>query len=142
MTTQKPMTKHSLIRKIYLYVATLIGLSVFLIGAGNLIDLGLKTYIFTQAEQEDAYYLKRPMVEESLYSKIGNEDIQKLELTESEQKLLKQSLQDYDQWVQDGKNLDPLKSTHQRRAANGIAMVLIGLPMYLAHLMIIRKEKQ
>lgn len=137
-----PATKGSMIRRIYLYVAALIGLSVFLIGAGNLIDLVLKTYVFTQAEQEDAYYMKRPPVDESIYAKIGDSDVEKLELTETEKIMLKQSLKDYQQWEQDGKNIDPLTSRRHRRAANGIAMVLVGIPMYIAHLMIIRKEKQ
>ena len=46
------MEKHSLIRTIYLYTFSLIGLVLIIIASVNMINLGLKTFIFTEADQE------------------------------------------------------------------------------------------
>lgn len=47
------MNKYPLIRKIYLYLFALIGLVLITIGSVQLINLGLKVYVFTKA---DNYY--------------------------------------------------------------------------------------
>ena len=45
----------SLIRKIYLYLFSLIGLVLVVIGCVQLVNLGLKAYVFTAADQYYTY---------------------------------------------------------------------------------------
>ena len=45
----------TLIRKIYLYLFSLIGLVLVVIGCVQLVNLGLKAYIFTAADQYYSY---------------------------------------------------------------------------------------
>ena len=52
--------KMSLIRKIYLYLFSLIGLVLVVIGCVELVNLGLKAYIFTAADQYYSYPVAAP----------------------------------------------------------------------------------
>jgi len=49
------MEKHSLIRTIYLYLFTCLGLALLTIGGVRFLDMGLKAFVFTKAEQEQRY---------------------------------------------------------------------------------------
>ena len=55
------MQKYSWIRKVYLYTFALVGLVLIVIGAVQLIGLGLKTYIFTKADIYYQYPMSRPI---------------------------------------------------------------------------------
>lgn len=136
------MTKFGLIRSIYLYLAALSGLAVFAIGVGNLIDLGLKTYVFTAADEEQQYYLERPMTPAIVEGKFTDQTIDTTNLSAEEQAILKQSIADYKQWKEKEATLDPIKSQRHQRAAFSITMMLVGAPLYLAHWYVIKKEKE
>ena len=49
------MGKHSLIRTIYLYLFACLGLVLLTIGSVRFLDMGLKAFVFTKAEQEQRY---------------------------------------------------------------------------------------
>ena len=51
----------SLIRKIYLYLFSLIGLVLVVIGCVELVNLGLKAYVFTSADQYYSYPVAAPV---------------------------------------------------------------------------------
>ena len=70
--------KYPLIRKIYLYVVSFIGLLLIVIGLVRLLDLGLKVYVFKHAD----YYGIYP----SYTSKEGTAP----ELTEKEKEQMRQ----------------------------------------------------
>ena len=56
----KYMEKHSLIRTIYLYLFACLGLVLLTIGGVRFLDMGLKAFVFTKAEQEQRYDVKSP----------------------------------------------------------------------------------
>jgi len=105
------MEKSSLIRTIYLYTFSLIGLVLIVMASVNLISLGLKTFIFTEADQ-DYYARPAPLPEEGAGESTVEEP-----------------------------KIDYLKSQRQRELAQSIAMLLVGIPLYLYHWRVIKKEK-
>ena len=53
--------KYHLIRKIYLYTFSLVGLVLVVIGGVRLVGLGLKAFVFTKADVYYEYPMARPM---------------------------------------------------------------------------------
>ena len=131
--------KHSLIRTIYLYLFALVGLALLITGAVRFLDMGLKMFIFTKAEDpekiQNMYYSGSPI------STVRLEKYQESEeLTENEITNLKNWLADYEKWQEEEKKIDYVASNRQREASSNLAMLLVGLPLYLYHWRIIRKE--
>lgn len=130
------MEKNSLIKSIYLYTFSLLGLVLIVIGGVNFIDMALKAYVFTQAEQ-DSYY-RAPSVPynlELVESLKENES-----LTEEERAVVQRWISDYERWEEENKDVDPLTSRRHERASKNLALILIGIPLYLYHWGLIRKE--
>jgi len=137
------MEKYPLIRKIYLYLFTLVGLSLMVIGGVKLVDLGLKMTIFKQADLDRYSYQKMPSCSVLPLEKINSVasgESSTLQLTEEEKSQMKRWLQDYKTWEEEQKNIDPLNAQRQRDASNSIAMMIVGLPLYLYHWRVIKKE--
>ena len=104
--------KKSWVRTVYLYTFSLIGLILIIIASVSLLNLGLKTVIFTDAD-EDFYYPRAPMIEGENATK---EDF---EINEGYQ-----------------------RSQKQRELAQTIAMLIVGIPLYLFHWRTIKKENK
>lgn len=49
------LTKNPLIRTIYLYLFSLVGMFMLLFGAAQFVDVGLRTWVFTDADNRDYY---------------------------------------------------------------------------------------
>ncbi|MDO8424630.1 MAG: hypothetical protein Q7S70_01675 [bacterium] len=145
--------KNPLVRAIYLYLFTIIGLVLVSIGAVRLANLGLKMFIFTQADQQINYGLRpstpviavkpngQEVTEEDLISAVQKcQD--KCELTEAQKTQLDSWMQDYKKWQEgEGKQqIDYRNQQRQQDASGAIAFILVGLPMYLYHWGIIRRE--
>lgn len=118
------MNKYPLIRKIYLYLFALIGLVLITIGCVRLVGLGLKTYIFTKADIYIEYPMARPI-------KVAPVEIGK-ETVEMEQPT-KEELEEYQNKQQ--------TANRQREAAESLAFIIVGLPLYLYHWKTIKKDK-
>lgn len=110
------------LRKIYLYIFSTVGLVLTIIGAVQLTDLALKIFVFKKADQVIFYPRPKSIVIPEGGVKDGTEQID-----EAAQKK-------YDE--------DQRDSNRQREAANAIAFILIGAPVYLYHWRIVRKEGQ
>lgn len=142
------MQRHPLIRTIYLYIFALLGLVLITIGTVNFVQMGLKTYVFTKAEQDRALYDKRPVAMPIAPEKIAKIDEngepieakQTVELTESEQKAINNWIEDYNEWKEKSEKIDSVIAKRHEDAANNLALILIGLPLYLYHWRIIKKE--
>lgn len=142
------MQRHPLIRTIYLYIFALLGLVLITIGTVNFVQMGLKTYVFTKAEQDRALYNKRPVAIPITPEKIAKIDEngepieakQTVELTESEQKAINNWIEDYNEWKEKSEKIDSVIAKRHEDAANNLALILIGLPLYLYHWRIIKKE--
>jgi len=130
--------QHSLVRTIYLYLFTLIGLMLLTIGGVRFVDMGLKTFIFTKAEEEQSLLYRQPPL---LYSIEKVEEFQDKEsLSEEEKTAIKQWLADYKDWQERSLKINYIDSRRQRDASSNLAMILVGLPLYLYHWGIIKRE--
>lgn len=118
------MNKYPLIRKIYLYLFALIGLVLIIIGCVRLVGLALKTYIFTKADIYYEYPAPRPL-------KIAPIEEGK---TEEFQQPSKEEIEEYQNKQQ--------ASNRQREAAESLAFIIVGLPLYLYHWSLIKKDKK
>lgn len=101
------------IRTLYLYLFSFVGLLIVVFGSISLIDLGIKTFIFPDADRYDIYYESQPKME-------GVEQPTKEEL---EARQAKESTRQ-----------------KQRQLSNSIAMILVGTPLYLYHWRTLQKE--
>lgn len=117
------MSKHPLIKKIYLYLFSLLGLTLITIGSMRLLTLGLKVYVFTKA---DVYY-EYPQAPQIAKEMVG-EGTTSTSLTPSREQI-------------DEFNKNQRTSNRQRDAAESLAMIIVGLPLYLYHWSVIKKEK-
>ncbi|MFA6534084.1 MAG: hypothetical protein WCT37_02820 [Patescibacteria group bacterium] len=135
------MEKNHLIRTIYLYLFSLVGLVLLVIGGVGLVNLGLKTYIFTAAYSDQYYGRTVPMPAVTEKAVLDSQTSgKKVEVTAAEQQQLEYWLVDYKNWQETDSKVDYAKAQRQRDAANDIAMIIIGLPLYLIHWSIIKKE--
>jgi len=100
------------IRLLYLYLFSFVGLLITIIGGIQLIDLGLKTYVFKVSEYT---YYSDPMIEEK--TKISAEEMEK-------------------------RNKQEQSNQQKRQLSTSLSMILIGVPLYLYHWKTIKKENK
>jgi uncharacterized membrane protein YccF (DUF307 family) len=89
-----------------------VGLLITIIGSIQIVDLGLKNYVFRVSEY--AYYVD-PVVSEK--QTISPEEMEK-------------------------RNKEEQTNQRKRQLSNSIAMILVGVPVYLYHWKTIKKEQK
>ena len=107
------------IRLLYLYLFSFIGLLISVIGAIQLVDLGIKVYVFKGADRYDY------PIPTKIYPPDGQEVVY------SDQEIEQQKKQ---------QEVETLKQ-RQRQASTALAMLFVGLPLYRYHWSLIKKEK-
>ena len=121
------------LKAIYLYIFSLVGLVLLIIGGVRLLDMGLKAFVFRQAEEQRRVDYLRP----SLYSPVdllkkvqekGGE-----ELSAEEKKAITSIIESYRIWEKQRDKIDPLTSSRHREASVSLALILVGLPLYIYH---------
>jgi hypothetical protein len=112
----------TLIRKIYLYLFSLVGLVLVVIGCVNLINLALKAYVFTAADQYYAY----PTVVPTPADKNATAAVPAAP-SDAQMKAY-QDMQ--------------TKSSRESTAANALAMIIVGIPLYYYHWRVIQKDRK
>ncbi|MDD3399937.1 MAG: hypothetical protein WC919_07055 [Candidatus Paceibacterota bacterium] len=135
--------KHSLVRTIYLYLFTIIGLSLVVIGTVRFLDMGLKAFVFTGADEperiQQRYY--QGYLPSAVEKIATPEDVDGVEgLTDDEKESLKNFIKNYEEWREEGAKIDYVSSRRQRDASINLSLLLVGLPLYLYHWRIIRRE--
>ena len=115
-------SKYHLIRKIYLYTFSLVGLVLVVIGGVRLVGLGLKAFVFTKADVYYEYPMARPVKVPALEGKAEEFQQPSKEEVEAHQR-------------------DQRTANRQREAAESLAMIIVGLPLYLYHWRMVKKEK-
>lgn len=133
-----------IIRTIYLYLFAVLGLILIVIATVDFLDMALKTYIFTEADNNAYQYEKQPRAIPLSLSKVTLEENatapKDITLTQEQINEVENWLIDYKAWKEAQKDYDPLRSSRQRDAARNIAMLLVGIPLYAYHWGIIKKE--
>ena len=141
------MEKTSVIRTVYLYLFALVGLTLIVIGAVGFLQMGLKMYVFTQADQ-DQYLrhvrpptlpVKAPQITET---ENGEPTTAKgtVELSEEQKTAINNWIEDYKKWQEEKEKTDPITSDRHQDASRYLALILIGAPLYAYHWRIIRKS--
>lgn len=120
------MSKYSWIRKVYLYTFALVGLVLIVIGAVRLIGLALKAYIFTKADIYYQYPAARPIKPAPPDAAVNSE---KTEFQEPS----KEEVEEYES--------NQRSANRQREAAESLAFIVVGLPLYLYHWRAVQKDK-
>ncbi|MFA6410394.1 MAG: hypothetical protein WCW26_02345 [Candidatus Buchananbacteria bacterium] len=144
------MKNHPLIRTIYLYLFALIGLAMVTVGAAKGVDLGLKVWVFTQAEADLNYnkYMMPPALTVATETKNVEElkaCADKCELTADQKKALENWTADYKNWQDQQTQLskvDYKTQSQQREAASALSLIIVGLPLWLYHWTVIKKDQK
>lgn len=138
--------KNPIIRTIYLYLFALTGLALLAIGVYRFLDLGLRTWVFTKAEQENIH-IARPISisldPEFTKMKSIQECSEKCELTKAQITAIDDWMEDYNEWKELDKELQEIDYRVQQRhraAASALALLIVGLPLYLFHWSLIKKD--
>ena len=141
------MKHYPLIRTIYLYLFTLVGLALLIIGGVRFVEMGLKAFVFTKAEQEQRILYQTPpypSLELEKIAKVGDEKIEEKEgeitLSQEEKARIDQWIVDYNDWKERRAKIDPVTTRRHRDASLNLALILIGFPLYLYHWLIIKRE--
>lgn len=140
------MKHYPLIRTTYLYFFALLGLALLTIGGVRFVDMGLKAFVFTKAEEEERLIYKQVPIPYSVprLEKIEQEIKEEKEacLSEEEKINIEQWLADYKDWKGRRSQIDPVTARRHRDASLNLALILIGLPLYLYHWRIIKRETE
>lgn len=121
---------------------------MLVIGMSMIINLGLKAWVFTQADQQDGY-MGRPApmyISEDLGYKTAQElnvCSDKCELTTEQKVQVSNWLEDYKESQENEKNLDSdryILRNRQRQASTAISLILVGLPLWLFHWFTIKRD--
>jgi len=130
------------VRKIYLYLFSIVGLVLLIIGCVSFLNMGLKAFVFTQADEEMRLNFDRPVEKprfiESETVKVEGEV--QLTLTESEKAQLQFIFDENERWREKHETIDIVSVNRQQDAATNLALIIVGLPLYLYHWLTIRKE--
>ena len=125
------MAKHSIIRKIYLYLFSLVGLVMVTIGMARLVTLGLKTYVFTKADTFYPYPMMRsqlPPMEEMMKTR---------ETATGTPELVEPTKKEIAQYEENQR-----ASNRQREAAEALGFIVVGLPLFLYHWSVVQRDKK
>ncbi len=100
-------------------------------------NMGLKTWVFTQADQQ-RYLYEQPMVYPvaKLENARDNND-----LTEADREEIRKIIDDYNAAKEKNAKIDVVASQRQSDAAQNLALIIVGLPLYLYHWIVIRRDK-
>lgn len=100
------------LRLLYLYLFSFVGLIIVVIGSVRLVDLGIKTFIFPEADRYEIYPFAAKMEGE-------------IQPTIEEQRAQQEK---------------DLKRNKQRELSGSVSMILVGVPLYAYHWRLLKKE--
>lgn len=101
------------LRLLYLYLFSFVGLLITVIGSIQLIDLGLKTYVFKVSEY--SFYVEPVMSPDGKNPGLSIEDQKRRNETEQ-------------------------ANQRKRQLSTSLSMILVGIPLYLYHWKTIKKD--
>lgn len=138
----KIMNHYPLIRTIYLYLFTLLGLALLVIGGVRFADMGLKTFIFTKADKQQRFMEKQPFYAPYPAERFEKSEESITEFSDQEKAEIRQWLVNYKNWEKEKSEIDSVSASRHRDASMNLALILIGFPLYIYHWRIIKKETE
>jgi hypothetical protein len=134
------MERDSIIRTIYLYTFSLLGLVLITIGGTQFVDLALKASVFKKADDEQRIFGRQ------LPAPATRPDMERWSadstLTEAQRATIREWLVEYENWRETNAKLDPVAAQRQRTASTSLSLMLVGLPLYFFHWRLIRKSQR
>ncbi len=115
-------SRTGLLKKIYLYVVSLVSLIMIIVACVSLINLGLKAFVFTKAD--DSFYstyacpVASPASPDATAAQTAPCDA------------ATQQQQQHDQLV----------ASREAEASRDLALLIVGLPIFFYHWRLVRKE--
>ncbi|HQA95818.1 MAG TPA: hypothetical protein PLN18_00405 [Candidatus Colwellbacteria bacterium] len=106
-----------IIKIIYLYIFSFVGLVLIITASVRLVNLALKTFIFTEVDQYYIYPSAKPIRENEEYVEPDPEELAAF-------------------------NERQLKQQRQRDASDSLAMLIVGVPLYSYHWKLVTKKKE
>ncbi|MDD5438154.1 MAG: hypothetical protein PHC70_03350 [Patescibacteria group bacterium] len=119
--------KPAVIKTVYFYLVSLIALFMVAFSTADLINLGLKTWVFPKANQQ--YYGMSCAIPTIKYAPGQT-------TTSSDELYLKQCEEDR----LNQKEMAMIQN--QRDAIRDISMIVVGIPLFLYHWITLRKDKE
>ena len=135
--------KTKLIRTVYLYLAALISLIFVAVGAGRIMNAGIKYVLFPEAEKKSYYECN---IQPPMYGYGETKEVERLKTsavaTEDQREQIDNLLKDYAYWKENQSGEKCLLPARQNNFVDSFTMILIALPIMLFHWRIIKKEKE
>ena len=135
--------KTKLIRTVYLYLAALISLIFVAVGTGRILNIGLKAYLFPEAEKKSYYECN---VQPPMYGYGETTEVEKLKdstvATEDQKDQIDNLLKDYAYWKENQSGDKCIVPARQNNLVDSFTMILIALPICWIHWRIIKREKE
>ncbi|MGE5297695.1 MAG: hypothetical protein ACM3KM_00855 [Acidobacteriaceae bacterium] len=111
------------LRKIYLYVFAALGLILMIISGVQLVDLGLKAWVFKNADTYSSCAYISAKVPGDTNALSAGEQAQQQAQCEQQDRISRQS-------------------NRERQASTAVAMMIVGIPVFLFHWKKIQKENR
>ncbi len=125
---QQPTGKFVVVKTIYFYLVSFVALMMVVFSVADIINLGLKTWVFTKADNYD--YVSKPygceanfVKPDSNYKAPTIEECAKMQTEQEEQARQNREAQ------------------RQRDAVRDISMIVVGIPLFAVHWWMIRKKE-
>lgn len=123
-------SRHLMIRNLYLYLVAAITLFMMAFSAVDLINIALKTWVFTKADQVNIYYPKQAP---DAYCTFDKNNVRVCPSTEETAQ----------------RQADEIKQQELQRVAQkqsdivrNISMLLVAIPLFIYHWSLIRRDKK
>lgn len=126
------------IRKIYLYLFSLVGLILIIMGSVGLINLGLQLTFFRDALEYKYGYVQLPYPY-FLDDLKFDETINKIELTNEQKQSLERWKNDYENYKQKAEKIGYIPYIADT-LTRSIALLIVGIPIYIYHWGVIKRE--
>lgn len=127
-TMNLPSNKAAIIKTVYFYLVSLIGLMMVVFSVADIVNIGLKTWVFPKADLNE---YKQPSCEVTVYKDPN--------MKETEVQYAQRLKMCQDSYV----NEDEARAIrNQRDAVRDISFFVVGLPLFLYHWRTLRKEQK
>jgi hypothetical protein len=114
----------------------MVGVILVLIDGPGFVSMGLRTFVFTQTNDEQRMYRGMPPKPVSPAERIDGESRALFRDTLYQ----KQWEADYEEWREHRKSIDPVTARRHREAASNLSFIIVGLPLYGYHWRLIRRD--
>lgn len=128
--------KRNLIRQIYLYAVSIISLFIVVFSASQMVNIGLKTWVFTQADKpynscDDSNYYPYAAPAKPVAAPDGTATPQ---MTDAERAVQKVRCEQAAQ--------DQQSAQKQRDLVSALSMLIVGIPVFWFHFRIVQRERE